>query len=133
MPRLFLTGCVLFLLIFSPLARWLPAEERGVFDYEKQRLAGDKIKKIIFIADAGTHGGRGNHEFMAGSILMARTLNTAYPEVHAVVHSTRNWPEDVSHADAIIVLLNHAKKLPRSPVSMLPCARERVSWRSISE
>jgi hypothetical protein len=43
------------------------AAEKGIFDYEGQKTAGDKVKKIIFIADAGTHGPRGNHEFMACS------------------------------------------------------------------
>ena len=36
------------------------AAEKGIFDYEKQRAAGDNIKKIVFIGDAGTHGPPGN-------------------------------------------------------------------------
>jgi hypothetical protein len=83
------------------------AEEKGVFDYAKQKAAGKEVKKIVFISDAGTHGGRGNHEFMAGAIIIARALNAHYPTVHAVTHSTRGWPKDLSHADAIVVGLNH--------------------------
>ncbi|WP_254512206.1 ThuA domain-containing protein [Anatilimnocola floriformis] len=91
------------------------AAEKGIFDYEGQKAAGEKVKKIIFIADAGTHGPRGNHEFMAASILFARTLNEVYPDVHAVVHSTRNWPTDVAHADAFVVSLNHGQKAATDP------------------
>jgi hypothetical protein len=109
----FLSGALTGLLLLFTNAVW--TAEKGVFDYEGQRAAGDKVKKIVFIADAGTHGGRGNHEFMAGSILLARTLNEAYPDVHAVVHSTRNWPTDVSHANAIVVSLNHGQKAATDP------------------
>jgi hypothetical protein len=108
-----LLGAIACLLIFFTTSAF--ADEKGVFDYEQQKGAGDKVKKIVFIADAGTHGGRGNHEFMAGSILLARTLNEVYPEVHAVVHSTRNWPTDLSHANAIVVSLNHGQKAATDP------------------
>lgn len=91
------------------------AADKGIFDYEAQKSAGDKVQKIVFIADAGTHGGRGNHEFMAGSILLARVLNEAYPNVHAVVHSTKNWPIDLSHANAIVVSLNHGQRAATDP------------------
>lgn len=91
------------------------AEERGLFDYQKQAQAGSDMKKIVFIGDAGTHGPRGNHEFVAGSILLARTLHAAYPNVHCVVHSSKNWPTDLSHADAIIVGLNHGQKAATDP------------------
>ncbi|MDA0840146.1 MAG: ThuA domain-containing protein [Planctomycetota bacterium] len=83
------------------------AEEKGVFDYARQIAGGKEVKKIVFISDAGTHGGRGNHEFMAGALIIARALNAHYPNVHAVTHSTKGWPKDLSHADAIIVGLNH--------------------------
>jgi hypothetical protein len=89
--------------------------ERDPFDYEAQKAAGDDVKKIVFIADAGTHGDRGNHEFVAGSILMARTLNAAYPNVHAVVHTNKAWPKDLKHADSVIVLLNHAEPAATDP------------------
>lgn len=91
------------------------AKTKGVFDYDAQRAAGKDVKKIVFLGDAGTHGGRGNHEFVAGSILLARQLNEAYPNVHAVVHSTKGWPKDLSHADAIVVALNHGQKAAGDP------------------
>jgi hypothetical protein len=85
----------------------MAAAERDVFDYAAQKAAPKSVKKIVFIADAGTHGGRGNHEFVAGAILLARTINAAYPDsAYAVVHSNKHWPKDLSHADAVIVLLN---------------------------
>lgn len=109
--RLLTSACFCLLLFCTTTA----FAEKGVFDYEGQKAAGDKVKKIIFIADAGTHGPRGNHEFMAGSILLARTLNEVYPDVHAVVHSTKNWPTDVAHASAIVVSLNHGQKAATDP------------------
>lgn len=91
------------------------AAERDIFDHEGQKSAGDDIQKVVLIADAGTHGARGNHEFVAGSILLARELHANYPNVHAVVHTTKNWPKDVSHADAIIVALNHGQRAATDP------------------
>jgi hypothetical protein len=87
-----------------------PAAERDVFDYEAQRSAPDSVAKVVFIGDAGTHGPRGNHEFVAGFLLMARALNENYPNVHAVVYSSNQWPADFSGADAIIVGLNHGER-----------------------
>ncbi len=94
------------------LAGLIPSQaaERDVFGYEAQRAAPDSVTKIVFIGDAGTHGPRGNHEFVAGFLLMARALNEAYPNVHAVVHSSNQWPADFSGADAIIVGLNHGER-----------------------
>ncbi len=86
------------------------AQERDIFNYVGQAKAGKDVKKIVFIADAGTHGGKGNHEFKAGAVYMARVLNAQYPNVHAVVYKSSNWPKDVSHADSVIVLLNHGGK-----------------------
>jgi type 1 glutamine amidotransferase len=37
-------------------------------------------------------------------------LNAAYPNVHAVVYSTNNWPKKLTHADAIAVSLNHGQR-----------------------
>lgn len=91
------------------------AAERGIFDYEGQRAAPDTVTKIVFIGDAGTHGPRGNHEFVAGFMLMARALHDAYPDVHAVVHSSNHWPTDLSHAAAIIVGLNHGERAGKDP------------------
>src|SRR5580704_15063006 len=90
-------------------------KERDVFNYAAQKAAPRDVKKIVFIADAGTHGGKGNHEFKAGAIYMARTLNAAYPNVYAVVHLNTRWPKDLSHADAVIVLLNHGGKAATDP------------------
>lgn len=84
------------------------AAEKDVFDHAAQKAAPKAVKKIVFVADTAPHGGRGNHEFMAGAILMARTINAAYPDAaYAVVHSKGKWPKDLAHADAVIVLLNH--------------------------
>ena len=92
-----------------------PGAERNVFDFEGQRKAGPEVRKIVFIGDAGTHGGRGHHEFVAGSILLAEHMNHAYPRVHAVVHSTKNWPQDLAHADAVVVALNHGGRAALDP------------------
>jgi hypothetical protein len=82
-------------------------QEKDIFNYPAQLKAGKEVKKIVFIADTSPHGPRGNHEFMAGSMLIARTLNAAYPNVYAVVHPHYRWPKDLAHADAVIVALNH--------------------------
>lgn len=79
----------------------------AILDYEGQRAAPKDVKKIVFIADKRPHGPRGNHEFVAGAVFLARALNAHYPKVHAVVHPHDAWPKDLSHADAVIVLLNH--------------------------
>jgi len=106
--------CLMMLLALAGLVS-SGAAERDVFDYAAQRSAPDSVTKIVFIGDAGTHGPRGNHEFVAGFILMARALHEAYPNVHAVVHSSKNWPKDLSHADAIIVGLNHGERAGKDP------------------
>jgi hypothetical protein len=82
-------------------------KERDIFDYEGQIKAGSDVKKIVFVADTAPHGGRGNHEFLAGAIYLARTINANYPNAHAVVYTKNKWPKDLKHADAVIVLLNH--------------------------
>src|SRR6476660_94653 len=79
---------------------------RDIFDYEAQKAAKD-VKKIVFIADTAPHGARGNHEFLAGAIYLARTINAEYPNAYAVVYTKDKWPKDLKHADTIIVLLNH--------------------------
>ena len=98
--------------VFAPGAF---AAEKGLFDYAGQRAAGKDVKKIVFIGDAGTHGAAGNHEFVAGSILLGRQLNAAYKNVHAVVYSTNNWPKDLSGADAVVVALNHGRRAAKDP------------------
>ena len=82
-------------------------KQKDIFNYVAQKDAPNNVKKIVFVADPGAHGARGNHEFMAGSIYMARTLNKAYDNVYAVVYPNYQWPKDLAHADAVIVLLNH--------------------------
>jgi hypothetical protein len=81
-------------------------KERDIFDYAGQKAAKD-VKKIVFIADTAPHGGRGNHEFLAGAIYLARTINSNYADAWCVVHTRAKWPKDLKHADAVIVLLNH--------------------------
>lgn len=110
-----LSGCCACLVVIFCFAKLATAAERDPFDYEAQRAAGDEVTKIVFIADAGTHGPRGNHEFVGGSILMARALHAAFPNVHAVVHTNKAWPTKLDHADAIIVLLNHAEPAATDP------------------
>lgn len=80
---------------------------RDITDYAGQKSAGKDVKKIVFVADKRPHGPRGNHEFVAGAIYLARTINAAYPNTHAVVHTQDQWPKDLSHADLVVVLLNH--------------------------
>jgi hypothetical protein len=82
------------------------AADRDIFDYEAQKAAKD-VKKIVFVADTDPHGPRGNHEFLAGAIYLARSINANYPNAYAVVYTKAKWPKDLQHADAVIVLLNH--------------------------
>jgi len=91
---------------FAPLQAEEPAKERDIFDYEGQKAARD-VRKIVFVADTTPHGPRGNHEFLAGAMYLARTINANFPKAHAVVYTKNKWPRDLAHADAVIVLLNH--------------------------
>jgi hypothetical protein len=81
-------------------------KERDIFDYDAQKAAKD-VRKIVFVADTAPHGSRGNHEFLAAAIYLARTINANYPNAYAVVHTKDKWPKDLKHADLIVVLLNH--------------------------
>jgi hypothetical protein len=90
----------------APVASAEEKKERDIFDYEAQKAAKD-VKKIVFVADTAPHGARGNHEFLAGAIYLARTINANYPNAYAVVYTKNKWPKDLKHADAVIVLLNH--------------------------
>jgi len=94
------------LLLATLTANAIHAQERDIFNYVAQAKAGKDVKKIVFIAADEGHGGKGNHEFKAGAIMMAQVLNSTYPNVYAVVHKNTKWPKDVSHADCVIVLLN---------------------------
>lgn len=82
------------------------AVERDIFDYDAQKSASG-VRKIVFIADTAPHGPRGNHEFLAGAICLARGINAKFPDAYAVVYTKDKWPKDLKHADTIIVLLNH--------------------------
>jgi hypothetical protein len=84
-------------------------KERDIFDIEAQRAA-KGVKKIVFIGDTRPHGDRGNHEFVAGAVYLARTINAHYPDAYAVVTTMQKFPKDLKHADAVIVLMNHAKE-----------------------
>jgi hypothetical protein len=78
---------------------------RDIFDYEAQKAA-KGVKRIVFVADTAPHGPRGNHEFLAGAIYLARGINAQYPDAYATVYTKAKWPKDLKHADTIIVLLN---------------------------
>ncbi len=90
----------------APVHAAEPKKERDIFDYEAQKAARD-VKKIVFVADTAPHGPRGNHEFLAAAIYLARTINANYPQAYAVVYTKNKWPRDLRHADTVIVLLNH--------------------------
>ncbi len=70
----------------------------------KRMPLGD-VKKIVFIAGRASHG-PGDHEHRAGSMLLARSLNTAAGDkFYATVYSN-GWPSDPTkfqNADAIIM------------------------------
>jgi hypothetical protein len=106
-PMKFTQALVGLLLFFAIAAGPLCAAEKDIFDYKAYHAAPKSMKHIVFIATTGSHGSRGNHEFMAGSIYMARQLNADFPNAYAVVYSQDHWPKDLHDADAIIVLLNH--------------------------
>ncbi|MBY0232004.1 MAG: ThuA domain-containing protein, partial [Gemmataceae bacterium] len=82
-------------------------KDRDIYDHAGQAKAGKDIRKIVLIAGTEPHGGRGNHEFMAAAVFLARTLNENYPNAWAVVHSRKNFPKDLSHADAVIIGMDH--------------------------
>lgn len=103
---MFTRAAVLLLAIALPALAAEAKKERDIFDHKAQKEASG-VKKIVFIAGTEPHGGRGNHEFMAAAIFMARTLNANYPNVYAVVYSRAKFPKDLSFADAIIVGMDH--------------------------
>ena len=71
----------------------------------------------------GTHGGIGNHEFYAGSLYLARQINADYPKAWAVVYTEDKWPQDLTKADGIVVMLNHGGKAAEDPGIKAACAR----------
>jgi hypothetical protein len=100
---------------FLFMAGGLHGAERDIFDYAGQRAAPAGCKRIVFIASRQPHGGPGNHEFMAGSMYLARRINAHYREAHAVVHPEERWPSDLLTADAVIVALNHGGRAAGDP------------------
>jgi len=99
------------------------AVDRGVHDYEGQKNAPAGTKRIVFIATHGTHGGIGSHEFLAGSLYLARRINAVYPSAWAVVYTEDQWPKDLSDADGVVVMLNHGGKAAKDPLIKAACAR----------
>jgi hypothetical protein len=82
-------------------------KDRDIFDYAAFHQAPSGVKRIVFVADTEPHGGRGNHEFLAAAIYLARTINATYPDAYAVVYTKAKWPKDLKNVDSVIVLLNH--------------------------
>jgi hypothetical protein len=89
-------------------------KERDIFDYQAQKRA-EGVKRIVFVADTAPHGGRGNHEFLAAAIYLARTINATYPDAYAVVYTIdsakgiNHWPKSLEGVSAVVVLLNHGQ------------------------
>ncbi len=96
-------------------------KERDIFDLEAQKAA-EGTRRIVFIADRDTHGARGNHEFIAAAIYLARMINERYPNAYCVVTTKQNMPKDLKHADAIVVLMNHG-----GPAATNPAVQEAVA------
>lgn len=91
-------------------------KDRDIFDYDSQKAA-DGYKRVVFIADTRPHGARGNHEFVAASVFLARTLNAHDPKCWAVVTTMQKMqkkPFDLKFADAVVVLMNDADPAARS-------------------
>src|SRR5712692_7061660 len=103
-PRYFMTVAMLGLV--ATAAASADKKDRDIFDYDAQKAA-TGVKKIVFVADTEPHGPRGNHEFLAAAIYLARTINAHYADAYAAVYTKAKWPKDLKHADAVIVLLNH--------------------------
>lgn len=79
---------------------------KDIYDHEAQKVA-KGVTKIVFVADTAPHGPRGNHEFVAAAVYLAKTINANYPKAYAAVYTKQKWPKDLSYADTIIVLMNH--------------------------
>lgn len=108
MNRFLVTACLGVLTNFAASATAAdPADVKDILNYSAQRAAGKDIRKIVLIGDKRTHGPKGNHEFVPGAIYLARTLNAFYPNCYATVHPHTQWPKDLSHADAVVILLNN--------------------------
>src|SRR5262249_28122064 len=104
--RAFLLSAVAAM-VLSGVAHAQGKIDRDIFDFEGQRKA-EGYKRIVFIGDTRPHGDRGNHEFVAAAVYLAKTINAYDPKAWAVVTTMQKMPTDLKHADAIVVLMNHA-------------------------
>ena len=118
MRRIYGPLVAIMILAFGVLAS---AAEKDVYDYDGQKNAPAGTKRIVFIGTHGTHGGIGNHEFLAGSLYLARQINSVYPNAWAVVYTEDKWPKDLSNIDDIVVLLNHGGKAADDPLIKSAC------------
>ena len=80
----------------TPTAGQEKQAEKDIFNLAAQKAAPKDVKKILFIGDKRPHGPRGNHEFVAGPIFMARALNAYYPNCYAAVTTYTKFPKDLS-------------------------------------
>jgi len=58
-------------------------------NYDAQASAPKNTRRIVFIASKADHGPRGNHEFFAGSLYMARIINSQFKNAFAVVYDEK--------------------------------------------
>ena len=76
-----------------------------------------KTHKIVFIAGKGSHG-YGAHEHYAGSVLLAKRLEAAFPELDAEVIRD-GWPSDpetvFADVDSIVMYADGGKRHPALP------------------
>ena len=105
--RITLSLAASILCIGSDARAQKPGGKKDPYNYEAQKSAPARVKKIVFIASRADHGARGNHEFFAGSLYFARTLNAKYKNAYAVVYDEKQWPKNLTGVAAVIVLLNH--------------------------
>ncbi len=94
--------------------------DRDIFDHAAQMRARG-FRRIALIADTDPHGARGNHEFVAAAVFLARTINHQYPDAYAAVYTKQKFPKDLSFADAVVVLMNHG-----GPAASSPAVKEAV-------
>lgn len=97
------------------------AADRDVFDYNGQKNAPAGTKRIAFIASHESYGGIGNHEFFAGSLYLARRINTVYPNAWAVVYTDDKWPKIPPDVDGIVVMINGGGRAADDPLIKTAC------------
>src|SRR5260370_14001554 len=101
-----LLGLGICLMLAAPSIAGDDKKERDIYDHEAHKTA-KAGTRIALVADTDPHGPRGNHEFVAAAVYLARTINAQYPDAYAAVYTRQKWPKDLNHADAIFVLMNH--------------------------